>query len=174
MTCKNKTPKKPIKFEEFCNFYGVYHYGAKHTYNNINTIWKMINKKMQKHQLLFPNFELFINYLKEEYETVQAEYKFIHLYIINEFNKYQINAEKYFQNFNNYNKRLIGYSKKNNCRNMNDLKQSLNGRIKRIKYDSNDDDDKESKNEFLVIARYICDYIEEFPEEEIQKELFNF
>jgi hypothetical protein len=163
--------KIPIEFQDFCKFYKIRHYGNKQTYNNINSIWKLIHKKMQTQNLLFPNFEMFINYLKVEHDSSQPKFKFIHWYIINEFYKYQANVELYFQNFQNYNKRLIGYSNSNNCHNMRELKQSLHGRIKRIKADIIDDTMK-NKSEFLIMARYICDYLEDFPEE-IPKELFN-
>ena len=77
----------------------------------------------------------------------------------------------YFQNCKDYNKRLIGYSRNNNCPNMQELKKSLNGRIKRIKADINDET-MESKRAFLIMARYICDYLEDFPKD-TPKELFN-
>ena len=160
----------PIEFKEFCNFYGVRHYGDKQTYNKINSIWKLIHKKIQINQLLFPNFEMFINYLKAEHDTAQPKFKFIHWYIINEFYKYQANVELYFQNLKVYNKRLIGYSNINNCHNMNELKQSLHGKLKRIKTDVKDDTMK-NKSEFLIMESYICDYLEDFPEE-IPTELF--
>jgi len=166
--------KVPIKFEDFCNFYGIRHYGDKKTYTNINSIWKLIYKTMQNKQLLFPNFELLINYLNAEHDAAEPKFKFIHWYIINEFHKYQTNINLYFENFKDYNKRLIGYSKSRKCHNMHILKISLNGSIKRIKTDGTDgaDDNMESKREFLIMARYICDYLEDFPEE-IPTELFN-
>ena len=111
-----------------------------------------------------------MNYLNEEHDTAQPEFKFIHCYIINEFYNYQTNMNLYFQNFKDYNKRLIGYSKNNNCYNMQTLKQSLNGRIKRIKADKNNDD-MENTRKFLIMARYVCDYLEDFPED-IPTELF--
>ena len=171
MTSHNNMIKLPITFEDFCNFYGVRHYGDKQTYNNINSIWKLIYKKMRNKQLLFPTFELFINYLNAEHDTAQPKIKFIHWYIINEFYKYQTNVHLYFQNVRDYNKRLIGYSKSRNCHNMQDLKVILNGSIKRIKADKHDVDN-ERKREFLIISRYICDYLEDFPEE-TPKELFS-
>ena len=112
-----------------------------------------------------------MNYLNEEHDTAQPEFKFIHCYIINEFYNYQTNMNLYFQNFKDYNKRLIGYSKNNNCYNMQELKKSLNGRIKRIKADKNNDD-MENTRKFLIMARYVCDYLADFPED-IPTELFN-
>lgn len=170
MASHNNLIKLPITFEDFCNFYGVRHYGDTKTYNNINSMWKLIHKKMRHQQLLFHNFELFINYLNVEHDTAEPKFKFIHWYIINEFNKYQTNVNIYFQNLKDYNKRLIGYSKIRNCHNMQELKQVLNGNIKRIKADTNDDD-MDRKRKFLIMARYICDYLEDFPED-IPKELF--
>lgn len=170
MSGNNTLPKKPITFEEFCSFYGIRHYGDRQTYNSINSIWKLIYKKMQKHQVLFPNFELFMNYLRDEHDAVEPKFKFIHWYVINEFHRYKTYVELYFQNFKNYNKRLIGYSRSNKCQNMRELKLSLSGRIKRIKVDTLDDS-MVNKREFLILARYICDYLEDFPED-IPKELF--
>ena len=161
----------PIKFEDFCNFYGVRHYGDKKTYSNINSIWKLIHKTMKTKQLLFPNIEQLINYLNTEHDVAPPKFKFIHWYIINEFNKYQTNINLYFQNFKNYNKRLIGYSKSRKCNNMQALKMNLNGSIKRIKTDGTDDN-MENKREFLIMARYICDYLEDFPED-VPTGLFN-
>jgi hypothetical protein len=154
----------PITFEEFSNFYGVRHYGDKKTYSNINSFWKLIYKKMQQKQLLFPNFELFMNYLNSEYDDAQPKYKFIHWYIINEFNKYQTNINIYFENFKEYNKRLTGFSKNNKCHNMIELKACLKVRIKRIKTDGTDEQIERKRN-FLMMACYICDYLEDFPEE---------
>jgi len=173
MTSVNNMTNLPIKFEEFCNFYGVRHYGDKKTYSNINFIWKLIHKKIQKKQIFFPNFELLINYLNTEHDAAKPKFKFIHWYIINEFHKYQTNINIYFENFKDYNKRLIGYSKSRNCHNMQELKMSLYGSIKRLKTDGTDgtDDKLENKREFLIMARYICDYYDDFPED-IPKELF--
>ena len=166
-----QSSKIPITFQDFCNFYGVHHYGDKKTYTNINSIWKPIHKTIQKKQLLFPNFEQLINYLNTEYTNSQPEYKFMHWYIINEFHKYQVNFELYFKNLQNYNKRLIGYSKARNCHNMKELKLSLTEKIKRIKTDGTDNN-LENKREFLIMARYICDYLEDFPED-MPIKLFN-
>lgn len=173
MANQDKIIKFPITFEDFCNFYKVRHYSDKKTYNNINSIWKLIYKykNMQKKKLLFPNFEMFINYLKDEYETAEPKYKFIYWYIINEFYKYQTNANLYFQNLKDYNKRLIGYSKSRNCQNMPELKQRLKENLKRIKADR-EDYIIDEKRTFLIMSCYICDYLEDFPEE-IPKELFN-
>lgn len=171
MAVKYDTPKKPIMFEDFCAFYGVRHYADKRTYDSINSIWKIIHKKMQKDQLLFPNYELFMNYLRDEHDTVESKYKFIYWYVINEFTKYQINIEQYAENSKKYNIRLVGYSKINKCSNMRELKLSLTARIKRLKIDGNDFK-MEQKRDFLITARYICDYLEDFPED-IPPELFN-
>lgn len=172
MSRNYKIPKKPITFEDFCEFYDIRHYGDRQTYNSINSIWKSIYKKMQKHQVLFPNYALFMNYLQNEHDKVESKYKFIHWYVINEFHRYHSNIKLYFQNFKNYNKRLVGYSKINNCQNIQELKLNLSERIKRIKYIDTNNESMVNKRDFLILARYICDYLEDFPEE-IPKELFN-
>jgi hypothetical protein len=170
MAINFENPRSPIKFEEYCNFYGVCHYGDKKTYNSINSIWKLIHKNMQQ-QLIFPNFELFINYLQTEHDNALPNFKFIHSYVINQFNKYQSNAIIYYSNFKEYNKRLIGYSSVRKCQNMNELKKHIDSNIKRLKPDSYDKTNEE-KREFLIIARYICDYLEEYPEN-MPTELFS-
>jgi hypothetical protein len=161
----------PIKFEEYCNFYGIRHYGDKKTYYDINLLWMLVHDKMNAKQLQFSNYELLINYLQTEFENAQTEYKFIYWYVINQFNKYQSNADIYFQNFKEYNKRIIGYSKSRNCNNMKQLKQILESNIKRLKTNVNNDDE-ENKRQFIIMARYICDYLEESPDD-VPLELFN-
>ena len=170
MAVNNDTPKIPITFEDFCKFYGIRHYADKRTYDSINSIWNIIHKKMQKDQFLFTNYELFMNYLHNVHDTIESKYKFSYWYIINEFTKYKINIELYFQNFKNYNKRLIGYSKNNKCRNIRELKLSLTARIKRLKIDGTDFE-MEQKYDFLIMVRYICDYLQDFPDD-IPQELF--
>ena len=54
---------------------------------------------------------------------------------------------------------------------MKELKLSLTEKIKRIKTDGTDNN-LENKREFLIMARYICDYLEDFPED-MPIKLFN-
>jgi hypothetical protein len=54
---------------------------------------------------------------------------------------------------------------------MNELKKHIDSNIKRLKPDSYDKTNEE-KREFLIIARYICDYLEEYPEN-MPTELFS-
>jgi hypothetical protein len=161
----------PINFQDVCHLYGIRHYGDKKTYSNINSIWKLIHKNIQKKQLVFLNFTSLINYLNAEHDAALPKFKFIHWYIINEFYKYQTNINLYVENLTKYNKRLIGYAKSRNCLNVQNLKARLNESIKRIKIDETNFD-IESKRDFLITALYICDYLEDFPKD-IPKELFN-
>ena len=161
---------KPVSFEEFCKFYGIHHYGDKKTYERINSVCKLVYKKMQEEHLLFPNFEMLIDYLHQEHEAAPVKYKFIYWYAIEQFYAYQTNAMLYAENYKEYNIRMIGFSRHHKCHTMRELKQCLDETLKRLKTNPNDEV-KEKRRQFIIMARYICDYLEEYPDE-IPKDLF--
>ncbi len=150
-------------FEDFCKSNGIRHYGDDKTYSGIESMWKRLCEIMQGKQGSFTNSEQLISYIITEHDIADSN-KYIYWYIINEFDKYRANAELYSENFKDYNKRLVGYSRSRGCKNMNDLKKSLSDSIKKMKTDGANTK-LERRRDFLIMARYICDYLEDFPED---------
>jgi hypothetical protein len=153
----------PERFQDFCKFYNIYHYGNQQTYKNINYFWEPIYNKMRNKGLLFPSYDLFINYLREEYEKADNLHKFSYQYIINHFYDFQIKYEIFINNYNSYMNRLQIYSKIHKCKNIKELKCVLERFIKRIIIGN--EKVNEDKLEFAIMARYICDYLECTPED---------
>jgi hypothetical protein len=84
-------------FEDYCQFFGVHHYGDRKTYEDINFFWKPIREKITLHKLTFPDYNAFLEYLITEHDS-SPQKQFIYWYIIRELQKYQINLELYYDN----------------------------------------------------------------------------
>jgi hypothetical protein len=161
---------KPDTFQDFCAVIGIKHYADTKTYENINFVWKIIHSRLEKQGVSFKiNYESFVNYLKVECAKAVNTEKYFYNYILQEIQRYQSNAEIFGANYPNYMLRLKGYSKSRKCENMNKLKYELDRYLKRVKFNS--EHVKENTREFIIMARYICDYLEETPED-IPKDLF--
>jgi hypothetical protein len=150
----------PVKFQDFCKLAGINHYADSKTYESINIIWKIIYDKIDPlrlpHQL---NYESIMNYLNLEYTRAQPSYRYIYYSIIQEFQKYQINAELFAAKYTEYMGRLKGYSRSRRCYDINHLKSELDEYLKKMKVDN--DHVRASTRDFIIMSRYICDYLEE-------------
>jgi len=176
-------------FKCICAFYGIHHYADEESYKSINSVFNIL-LKTNNTLLESKNYDELIYKLEYSYEQVKPKYKFIYQYIYNEFNKYQIYAKNYFENSKEFNIRLIGYSRSRGCTNMKQLKKKLDKNLKTIKLkenliaktDNSSEDtfngfiaahvnEFEKRRDFIITARYVCDFLEETPDF-IPKNLF--
>lgn len=174
---------KPVTFEEFCTFYSVNHYADRASYQKINVIWAVIYKKLAP--LGIPvNYNALMDYLQEEHERVPSTQKFLYYTILREFQRFQINAEIFAEKYKDYMARLRGYSHARKCQDMATLKRELKGYLKRMKVSDDHATDKTigvsigkqgvptETRDFIIMARYICDYLE-ITSDEIPVDLFH-
>jgi hypothetical protein len=153
----------PTSFEYLCKKIGLIHYSTKGKYKNINFIWKPIYEEIHKNRLKFDNYSQFINYLNIKHSCTKMENKFRFQYIMRELNNYDRMAEEFCKTPKQYINRLKGYAKSRKCTNMQDLKDELDHYLNR--YVVNEDEDGKNtyeKQEWLILSRYICDFIDLF------------
>jgi hypothetical protein len=154
----------PRTFNDFCKMYGIRHYADERTYKAIESSWRLIYKKMKANGVVFSDYMELMNYLWDEHDASEPKYRFIHWYIISEFGKYQSTINQYAQHQEHYNIRLIGYAAKRTCKNIKDLQRCLNASIKRVQIDDKEPSTMDARD-FLLTARYICDYLQDYPED---------
>jgi hypothetical protein len=153
----------PTSFEYLCKKIGLIHYSTKGKYNYINFIWKPIYQEIQKNRLKFDNYSQFINYLNIKHTCTKMENKFRFEYIIKELNNYDRMAEEFCRNNKQYINRLKGYAKSRKCTNMQALKTELDHYLNRYVVNENEDGNGKNtyeKQEWLILSRYICDFLE--------------
>jgi hypothetical protein len=153
----------PTSFEYLCKKIGLIHYSTKGKYKHINFIWKPIYEEIHKNRLKFDNYSQFINYLNIKHSCTKMENKFKFEYIIKELNSYTKISEEFCKTPKQYINRLKGYAKSRKCTNMQDLKDELDRYLNR--YVVNEDEDGKNtyeKQEWLILSRYICDFIDLF------------
>lgn len=162
----------PTSFEYLCKKIGLTHYSTKGKYKYINFIWKSIYDEIKKNRLKFDNYSQFINYLNIKHSCTKMENKFRFEYIIRELNNYNRMAEEFCRNSKQYINRLKGYAKSRKCTNMQNLKDELDHYLNR--YVVNEDGKNTlEKQEWLILSRYICDFLEEDTCFNMKTSLFN-
>ena len=173
MTTTKSNNRNPLQsFQDYCRHFDIYHYADRETYKNINALWALIRKRIERLHLVFPNYETFIDYLTNTYNTVPNKYKFMYWTIIREFQRFQVNMDEFVQNYKPLMVRLKGYSHARECKNMDELKKECSHFLKRMRIGDNTDEDT---RDFIIMARYICDYLEMTPDNspaEIPVDLF--
>lgn len=148
-------------FQDYCQFYGITHYADRESYRSINTLWSFIHRCITRNKLAFPNYETFMDYLFQCHDTATNQYKFTYWFIIREFQRYQLNAELFAMESKTFMTRLKGYSHSRGCKNLKDLKTNCTAFLKRMRIGDNVDEDT---RDFIIMARYVCDYLEQTPD----------
>lgn len=165
--------QNPVTFQDFCKIIGIRHYADSKTYEKINFIWSIIYKEIEKKNVLpyLLNYGSLVNYLNIEYSKVDTNQVYTYYYILQEFQRYQINAEIFAANYAEFMGRFKGYVKARKCESMNKLKEELDRYLARMKVDR--EHVSENTRDFIIMARYICDYLEEYPSD-IPSDLFYY
>lgn len=166
-----------IGFESFCKKIGVIHYSTKGKYRNINLIWKPIYQEMQVVGVQLNTFDETMSYLLQKINDVQLSKKFGYEYIIRELNNYTRMSMEFASNYKNYFRRLQIYAQTRKCTNMEELKRELNLYLMRyvvvVVYADKNNKNDYRKQDWLIISRYICDFLEEDVEFSETTLLFN-
>ena len=159
-------------FQDYCQFYDITHYADRQSYRRINSLWSLIHNEIKRSKLAFPNYESFMDYLIHCHNTVENKYKFTYWAIIREFQRYQINAEIFATEYTQFMNRLKGYSLSRGCKNLIQLKNNCTIFLKHMRVGEKVDEDT---RDFIIMSRYICDYLEQTPDgspPEIPADLF--
>jgi hypothetical protein len=157
----NKSLNDQSSFEYLCAKLGINHYSTKGKYKHINFMWSAIYQEIQTRKLSFESYSQFINYLCIKHSCTKIENKFKLEYIIRELNNYNTMSEEFVRNSKNYIHRLKIYARKRKCTNMQQLKNELDHYLGRYVVDENEDGKNTyEKQDWLILCRYICDFLE--------------
>jgi len=164
-------------FKSFCKKIGVIHYSTKGKYKTIDSLWKPIYQEMQTDGIQLNTFDETISYLLQKLDTIPFSKKFVYEYIIRELHNYSNMSKEFASNYKDYIKRLKCYAKGRKCANMEELKKELTyylGKyVVEVEYENIDNNNDYKKQDWLIISRYICDFLEEDEEFQETTELFN-
>jgi hypothetical protein len=120
---------------------------------------------MQSNNIKFDTFNDIITYLYQTMNSVSLSKKFNYEYIIRELTNYGSLANEFASNYKDYIRRLQIYAKTRNCNNMEELKKELTHYLNRyvveVEYADKDNKNDYEKQDWLIISRYICDFLEE-------------
>jgi CRISPR/Cas system CSM-associated protein Csm2 small subunit len=156
----NKSLINDSSFQDYCKYFDIRHYGDRKTYENINWLWKFISNNINYQKIL--DYNDLIDVLIQCHTNAANNRKVYYQSIIMEFQAFQNKYEEYIANYSNLMTRLKGYSHHRKCKNLDELKQECSHFLKRMRLGDNVD---EETREFIIIARYICDYLEITPED---------
>ena len=171
---RNRKPKPNIggmiqldsmSFQAMCKKLNIKHYGTNSKYKNIECMWNPIIQEINMNNIICNTFEQLHSYLQEKYYSEPIEKKFKYEFIIREINKYSLMAEEFNSNSKIYIRRLHYYAKSRYCKNMTHLKNELDNYLSKynVKVDYSNEDNRNDydKQEWLILCRYICDFLEE-------------
>ena len=123
---------------------------------------------MLSNNINFDTFDEIITYLYQTVNSVSPSQKFNYEYIIQELTNYSRLANEFASNYKDYIRRLQIYAKTRKCNNMEELKKELTHYLNRyvveIEYADKDNKNDYEKQDWLIISRYICDFLEECDE----------
>jgi len=157
----NKYINEQSSFEYLCAKLGINHYSTKGKYKHINFLWSSIYQEIQTRKISFESYSEFINYLCIKHSCTKIENKFKLEYIIRELNNYNTMSEEFARNSKNYIHRLKIYARKRKCTNMQQLKNELDHYLRKYVVDENEDGKNTyEKQDWLILCRYICDFLE--------------
>lgn len=164
-------------FRSFCKHIGVIHYSTKQKYERIDFIWKSIYQEIQRNNIHLNTFDETMSYLTTKINRTPLSKKFSYEYIMRELNNYSQMSLTFASSPKDYIRRLQIYAKSRRCTNMEELKQELIHYLSRyvieVEYGDKDNKNDYEKQDWLIISRYICDYLEEGDEFGTQFALFN-
>lgn len=157
--------KKYISFTSFCKKYGIIHYTTKGKNKHIEKHWKYIYHEMLTNNISLNTFEEIITYLQQTMNLQQLSKKFNYEYIIKELTNYSRLSIEFASNYKDYIRRLKKYAQIRKCTNMKELKKELMNYLNRyvveVDYANKDNINDYAKQDWLIISRYICDFLEE-------------
>ena len=152
-------------FKEYCKRLNIIHHSTRGKYKDIELQWKQVYSgmlvDMRMHNLVINNGMELITYIQEKLNTVPNTKKFSHEYILQELTNYSRLAKVFQSQYKEYIMRLKGYAKARQCTTINEVKSELNRYLARFSVDENSKNTYTLQN-WLIIARYICDYLEEY------------
>lgn len=166
-------------FQYFCMKLGIIHYATQEKYEKIDFLWKPIYQEMQSNNIdiNINSFNDIISYLNYKLQIIPLSKKFGYEYILREFTNYTRLSIEFVSNCKDYIRRLQIYAKTHRCTNMEELKRELTQYLHRyvvqVEYGDKDNKNDYEKQDWLIISRYICDYLEEGDEFGEQFTLFN-
>jgi hypothetical protein len=157
--------KKKGTFKYYCKKLNIIHYSTRGKYIYIEKQWSLIYQDMlidmKEKNIKIESYLDLIKYLHEKCKSISNKKIFRYEYILRELYNYSRMGQEFSSNFDNYIKRLKSYAKHRNCKDMQSLKNELNNFLNRFIVDT----DEKSKNtyetqDWLIISRYICDFLE--------------
>jgi hypothetical protein len=166
-----------VGFRSFCKNIGVIHYSTKQKYEKIDFIWKSIYQEIQINNIHLNTFDETMSYLTTKINRTPLSKKFSYEYIMRELNNYTQMSLTFASSPKDYIRRLQIYAKSRRCTNMEELKKELTHYLSRyvveVEYGDKDNKNDYEKQDWLIISRYICDYLEEGDEFCDTVDLFN-
>lgn len=164
-------------FRSFCKRIGVIHYSTKQKYEKIDLIWNPIYQEIQSNNIHLNTFDETMSYLTTKINRAPLSKKFIYEYIMRELNNYSQMSLTFASSPKDYIRRLQIYAKSRKCTNMEELKKELIHYLSRyvveVEYGDKDNKNDYEKQDWLIISRYICDYLEEGDEFHDTVDIFN-
>jgi len=157
--------EKEGTFKYYCKKLKITHYATRGKYIDIESQWNLLYKDMivdiERGNIKIQSYFDLITYLQDKYTTVPYTKKFRYEYIIRELNNYSLMLQEFASNFKHYIKRLKSYAINRNCSDMEQVKNELEHFMNRFAVDVSEN----SKNtyelqDWLIISRYICDFLE--------------
>lgn len=153
--------EKADTFKYYCKKLNIIHYSTRGKYLEIEKHWELIFQEIKKNNINITDYHQLIDYLQQQYHSIDYTKKFCYENIIRELSNYSRLAVEFSANMKNYIYRLKAYAKHRNCTTMEEIKHELDSVMKRFSVSI----DENSKNtydtqEWLIISRYICDYLE--------------
>jgi hypothetical protein len=165
MEALNINYEKDGTFKYYCKKLKITHYATRGKYIDIENQWHLLYKDMivdiQKNNLNIQSYTDLITYLHSKYITVSINKKFRYEYILRELNNYSLMMQEFISNAKQYIIRLKNYANARKCSNMQEVKNELEHFMNRFIVDINEN----SKNtyetqDWLIISRYVCDFLE--------------
>ena len=166
-----------VGFRSFCKHIGVIHYSTREKYEKIDLIWNPIYQEIQNNNIQLNTFDETMSYLTTKINRAPLSKKFSYEYIMRELNNYSQMSLTFASSPKDYIRRLQIYAKSRRCTNMEELKRELTHYLSRyvveVEYSDKDNKNDYGKQDWLIISRYICDFLEEGDEFCESVEVFN-
>ena len=152
-------------FKYYCKKLNITHYATRGKYLYIEKQWNLIYNDMvndiRLHNITINSYLDLVSYLQKKYKMVHYTKRFQYEYILRELNNYTTMGQEFASKSKDYITRLRCYAKARECNTITEVKAELDHFLGRFIVDV----DENSKNtydtqEWLIISRYICDFLE--------------
>lgn len=172
-TCSDDIHSHNIRtYKGLCQKLNIKYYATNNIYKQTNELWEIIHEEMIKElgneKTNNITYHELIDYLSIKHEYASYKNKFKYLEMIEAIRDYQIKYDKFLENTEAHIRRLKSYRESRKCYNMAGLIYELDDYLRTFKINE-DPEDTDNKNNYkrqdwIIISRYICDFIEDMAE----------